>query len=73
MLIAVGLECLMIDGASLYAASEASAGDYVTSSGPLTATTRTFKPSEWLPWSLVGAGTLVILYALTIKRRMAAA
>ena len=69
MLIVVGLECLAIDSASLYSASEASAGDYISSTGPLTATTKQFRPSEWLPWSLMGAGTLIILYAITIRAR----
>lgn len=69
MLIVVGIECLMIDSASLFRASEASAGDYFVSTGPLSSSTRTFVPSEWLPWSLMGAGTLIILYAITIRAR----
>jgi len=29
-------------------------------------------PPEWAPWSLIGAGAVVVLYSFTIPRRVAA-
>ncbi len=69
MSIVLGAECLMIDSAALHAASSSAEVDYdVTGSGSSTAKTEHFQPSEWLPWSLMGVGTLTVLYALTLRR-----
>ena len=29
---------------------------------------REFRPPEWAPWSLLSAGTVIILYTFTLKR-----
>jgi hypothetical protein len=31
---------------------------------------RVIAPPEWAPWSLMGAGTVVVLYSFTIPRRV---
>jgi len=64
----MGIECLMIDSAALHAANNAPEPTYLTAMAPAQATTRTFKPSEWQPWSFIGAGALTVLYALTLRR-----
>lgn len=33
---------------------------------------REIVPPEWAPWSLIGAGAVVVLYSFTIPRRVAA-
>lgn len=57
MLAILGIECLLIDSASLHAASTTAQS-----------ATRTFTPSEWQTWSFIGAGALTILYAITLRR-----
>ncbi|QDV54883.1 hypothetical protein [Rosistilla oblonga] len=67
MLTVVGAECLVIDSAALHAASEKPSGSFLAAA-PTGPSTRNFTPSEWFPWSIMGAGTLTILYALTLRR-----
>ena len=33
------------------------------------ATTRDVEPAEWAPWSLLSAGAVIILYAVTLNRQ----
>jgi hypothetical protein len=33
---------------------------------------REIVPPEWAPWSLIGAGAVVVLYSFTIPRRVSA-
>ena len=68
MLVILGLECLMIDSASVYASGNGQSGEYLIETGPATPGTKLVKPSEWHPWSLMGLGALTILYSVTIKR-----
>lgn len=68
MVAVVGAECLVIDSAALHAAStETPSGSFLMPQ-PVVSSTRHFTPSEWFPWSMMGAGTLTILYALTLRR-----
>lgn len=59
----LGLECLAIDKAILSSPNN----------GPnqALATTREWVPPEWLPWTLLSGGAIVVLYSFTIPRRMA--
>ena len=72
MTLVVGAECLLIDSAALYSRSDPNQGQYLISQ-PMQTGTRQFVPSEWLPWSLMGAGTLTILYSITLRRAAPAA
>jgi hypothetical protein len=69
----VGAECLAVERFELAAAEvESDSG-----SGPATLfgnppdpvfESRDIEPPEWAPWSFLSAGTVIILYALTINR-----
>ena len=72
MLAVLGAECLVIDSASLYSRGDANQGAYMMNQ-PMSTNTRLFVPSEWLPWSLMGAGALTILYSITLRRAVPAA
>jgi uncharacterized oligopeptide transporter (OPT) family protein len=73
MLVIVGVECLIIDSATLYGAAESSAADLVDPNRQTVRTTRVWRPSEWMPWSLIGGGAVVVLYAITLPKRWGAA
>ena len=55
--LALGLECLAIDSATLSNLSE---------EGP---TVITFMPQEWVPWSLISAGLVTLLYSFTLPNK----
>ena len=68
----VGAECLAVERFEL-----AEKAQEVESPGPATlfgsppapvAASRDIEPPEWAPWSFLSAGTVIILYALTINR-----
>lgn len=69
-----GLECMVVEkfvlasepAAQAAAAAEQHAGQSNGADGP-----HEFKPPEWMPWSLVSAGAVIILYSFTIPRRVA--
>lgn len=69
MLVIVGAECLIIDSATLYAAAESSAADFMDPDMAPGQTTKVVSPSEWLPWTLLSIGAIVILYAVTLPKR----
>lgn len=71
----VGAECLAVERFEL--ASEEVAED-TGPAGPATlfgapppslgTVSNDIEPAEWAPWSLLSAGTVIILYALTINK-----
>src|SRR5947209_3175975 len=68
----LGAECLAIERFELAAREvEAPASTPATlfgsAPGPVTEG-RDIEPPEWAPWSFLSAGTVIILYALTINR-----
>jgi hypothetical protein len=69
MLLIVGIECLLIDSATLFAASESSAADFMDPTRPAGQSTRVISPSEWVPWTLLSSGAIVIIYAVTLPKR----
>lgn len=71
MMIILGLECLMIDSASVYAAGKSSAANFIDPSIPPAQTTKIWQPSEALPWGLLSGGAVIILYAVTLPKRFA--
>lgn len=73
MLLIVGVECMMIDSATLYGPAESSASDFIDPSTPPAPSTRVWTPKEWMPWTLMGSGAIVVLYAITLPKRWSAA
>jgi hypothetical protein len=68
----VGAECLAIERFEMAAEEvDDQAATPATLFGnppsPMTAS-RDIEPPEWAPWSFLSAGTVIILYALTINR-----
>ena len=55
----LGLEALAIDHAVLKPQVR---------SGQVVAPARNVTPPEWAPWSLLAAGTIVVLYSFTLVR-----
>ena len=69
MAIIVGLECLMIENATLYAAGESSAREFANPAGSPARSTQTWQPAEWFPWAVLSTGAVIVLYAFTLPRR----
>ena len=68
----LGAECLAIErfeiaAREVEAPSSAPATLFGSEASPVTET-RDIEPPEWAPWSFLSAGTVIILYALTINR-----
>jgi hypothetical protein len=57
----LGVQALAVERAVLKADAASQAGIQ-----------REIVPPEWAPWSLIGAGAVVVLYSFTIPRRVAA-
>lgn len=69
MTVIVGVECLMIESATVYAAGESSARSFVDPTSSPAPLTRTISPGEFLPWALLSGGTIIVLYAFTLPKR----
>ncbi len=76
----LGAECLVVDNFVMAGETPpaASADPTAPPAGPATLfgaaappppAQRNIEPAEWAPWSLLSAGAVVILYALTINRQ----
>jgi hypothetical protein len=69
----LGAECLAVERFELGGADPEPAATPATlfgsPPGPVTTSSRDIEPPEWAPWSLLSAGTVIILYALTINRQ----
>jgi hypothetical protein len=68
----LGAECLAVETFEMASDDPAAEGAtpatlFGSSPAPMTAT-RDIEPPEWAPWSFLSAGTVIILYALTINR-----
>ena len=66
----LGSECLVIDKAVLARPAAAGLNDGQPGAAS-TGGTREISPPDWAPWSLVSGGIVVILYSITIPRRVA--
>jgi hypothetical protein len=65
----LGLECLVVDEAVLASSStgpgaSVAANAYVNVGGQ-----QQIKTEEWMPWSFLVTGTVIILYSITIPKR----
>lgn len=61
----LGLECLVVD--SVVVASPPEIDSVRAAGGGLPSGHKVIEPPGWAPWSLLSGGTIVILYALTMK------
>lgn len=69
MMIIVGIEAMLIDSATVYAAAESSAAEFMDPSAAPAMTTKEIRPGEWTPWVITSLGAIVVLYAFTLPRR----
>ena len=71
----LGAECMVVEKfvmAGERPVAEASTGQatfFGATSAPAPLASREIEPPEWAPWSLLSAGAVIILYALTINRQ----
>jgi hypothetical protein len=69
----LGAECLAVErfelaGEETAVAPAGPATLFGSPPAPSMSTQRDIEPPEWAPWSFLSAGTVIILYALTINR-----
>ena len=69
MMIIIGIEAMLIDSATVYAAAESSAAQFIDPSAPPTIITKEIQPGEWTPWVILSIGAIVVLYAFTLPQR----
>ena len=74
MLVILGVECLLIDSATIV--SDAPQKVQATSNSWFeepqimqVQANKVIRPPEWIPWSLIATGSVIVLYALTLKTR----
>ncbi len=75
MLVIVGIECLLIDSATLSGGQPESTSVSNSWFGQQTLAVdpqRVVQPPEWIRWSLLASGAVVLLYAFTLPRRWGA-
>jgi hypothetical protein len=59
----LGIECMMVDKAVLV---QRGAADSAAAMPAM----REIKPPEWAPWSLLSAGAVVMLYTITLPKKL---
>ena len=73
MLVIVGVECLLIDTATLTPrkteAVQVNNSWFQTAQTAQIATGRIVRPTEWIPWSFIASGAIILLYSLTLPSR----
>jgi len=65
----LGAECLAVETFEMAAEEPDVQASPATLFGSPPAVGRNIEPPEWAPWSFLSAGTVIILYALTINRQ----
>lgn len=61
----IGLEFMAVDKATIISRVESPAG------GPSRVQVREIAPPDWVPWTLLSAGSIVMIYSFTIPKRAA--
>lgn len=69
MVIVLGIETMFIESASVYAAAESTATDFVDPGTTPAQTTKVWQPGEKFPWAMIAIGAIIILYAITLPKR----
>lgn len=77
MLVILGLECLLIDSATLSSGEkpkvvQVNNGWFQPPQTIEMPGGKTVKPKEWIPWSLLASGAIVLLYSFTLPKRWGA-
>lgn len=67
----LGVECLFVEKAVLANGEKAPAAAKISGlfSRPEVSARREVKTKEWMPWSFMSSGAVIILYTLTLKKR----
>ena len=65
----LGVECLILDKATLADKKGAQAAPLTGLGNAATAKQREITPPDWAPWSLMSAGAVTMLYSFTIPRK----
>ena len=72
MLVIVGVECLLIDSAT-FVSDRAEvvpvSNGWFQQPTLVDTNNNTVRPPEWIPWSLIASGAMVVLYAMTLPKR----
>ena len=64
----LGAECMALDHFVLYGDGTQAPAEEVSLFGPpASAPTRQYKPPEWMGWTFLSGGAIVILYSLAMK------
>lgn len=61
----LGVECLIFDSATVASPAAIDEARSLSTGSPVGG--KVIEPPEWASWSLLSGGTIVILYALTLK------
>ena len=70
----LGLEFMVVDKVVMADDNRSATATNSTFGGSLSSVTRSgreYEPPEWMPWSLMSAGAIIIIYSFTIPRRVA--
>lgn len=73
MTMIVGIESMLIDSATVYAAGETSTSEFADPGEEPARKTKTVTPGEFVPWALLSGGAIIVLYAFTLPKRFHAA
>lgn len=73
MTMIVGIESLLIESATVYAAAESSASELANPSESPARSTKVVSPGEFVPWALLSGGAIIVLYAFTLPKRFSVA
>ncbi len=75
MLIILGVECLLIDSATFVSeepqkVQQAASNAWFPDPPKVVQvqSKKVVKPPEWIPWSLIASGSVIVLYSLTLRR-----
>lgn len=75
MLVILGVESLMIDSATLTQGppeEQTIANAWgATQTVLVGGSSKTVKPPEWIPWSFLASGAIILLYAFTLPKKLA--
>ncbi|TWU26648.1 hypothetical protein Pla52o_05010 [Novipirellula galeiformis] len=71
MAVIIGVECLLIDSATIYQGESAKVVNMADPSGVMASPPKVFRPKDWMPWSLLSGGILTIVYTYLIPIRYA--
>ena len=69
MTMIVGIESMLIESATVYAAGESSASDFANPNASPSRQTKVVNPGEFVPWALLSGGAIIVLYAFTLPKR----